>query len=194
MPSSDPTSISLLCRALTREPEAWQRLVLLYSPLVEHWCRQSGICEQDVADVTQDVFAAVAANLANYRSDQPGTSFRAWMRGIARHKLLHHARRRGQPAQGGSEALKRLHEVPAPAAELELSEGPNDVTGLYQRALRQVRLQFEERTWTAFWQVTIESRPTTDVASELGITANAVRLAKSHVLRRLREEMGDLIA
>ena len=53
---------------------------------------------------------------------------------------------------------------------------------------------FEERTWTAFWRVTIDNRSTADVAAELGISANAVRLAKSHVLRRLREEMGELIA
>ena len=53
---------------------------------------------------------------------------------------------------------------------------------------------YETRTWTAFWQATVESRATAEVAAELGITPNAVRLAKSHVLRRLREEMGELIA
>ena len=83
---------------------------------------------------------------------------------------------------------------PRRADEVELSESPSDVTGLYQRALRQVQHQVEERTWTAFWRVTVENRSTAEVAAELGISANAVRLAKSHVLRRLREEMGELIA
>ena len=77
--------------------------------------------------------------------------------------------------------------------EVELSESPDDVSGLYQRALRLVRHQVEDRTWTAFWKATVESR-TAEVAAELGITPNAVRLAESHVLRRLREEMGELIA
>jgi RNA polymerase sigma-70 factor (ECF subfamily) len=45
-----------------------------------------------------------------------------------------------------------------------------------------------------FWRATVESCTTAEVAAELGITPNAVRLAKSHVLRRLREEMGELIA
>jgi DNA-directed RNA polymerase specialized sigma24 family protein len=34
----------------------------------------------------------------------------------------------------------------------------------------------------------------TVVAADMGITANAVRQAKSRVLRRLKEEMGGLIA
>lgn len=194
MSPGDPTSISLLRRAADRDPEAWRRLVVLYSPLIQHWCRQAGIPQHEIADVSQEVFAVLASSLSRFRPDQPGTSFRAWMRGIARHKLQHHVRRRGSPAVGGSEALERLLQVPAPADEVELSESPSDVTALYRRALRLVQDQFQERTWTAFWRVTIENRGTADVAAELGISANAVRLAKSHVLRRLREEMGELIA
>jgi RNA polymerase sigma-70 factor (ECF subfamily) len=190
----DSTTSSLLRRAMAREPEAWERLVRLYSPLVRHWCRQWGVAEHEVADVTQEVFAAVVSSLGQFRPDQPGTTFRGWMRGITRHKLLNHTRDRGEPAVGGTDAQVRLQEVPAPADDVELSEGPADVTELYQRALRLVQHQVEDRTWTAFWRATVESRTTAEVAAELGITPNAVRLAKSHVLCRLREEMGELIA
>ena len=194
MNAGDLTSSSLLRRAAVQDPEAWQRLVALYSPMVHLWCRQGGIPQHEVDDVSQEVYAVVASSLAKFRPDQPGASFRAWMRGIVRHKLQHHVRQWGQPAVGGSEALRQLEQVPAPADEFELSESPKDVTALYQRALRQVQHQFQEQTWTAFWRVTIESRSTAEVAAEMGISANAVRLAKSHVLRRLREEMGELIA
>ncbi len=61
---ADQTSLSSLQRALVHEPDAWERLVGLYTPLVHHWCRQSGIAQQEVADVTQEVFAAVASSLA----------------------------------------------------------------------------------------------------------------------------------
>jgi RNA polymerase sigma-70 factor (ECF subfamily) len=195
---SDPTSTSLLCRAVAREPDAWQRLMALYAPLVHHWCRQWGVAEHEIADVSQEVFAAVASRLGTFQSDRPGTTFRAWMRGIARHKLWHHAHKRAEPAVGGTDLQKRLEQVPAPAdedeSELELSESPADVTGLYRRALSQVKQEYEEKTWTAFWRVTVENRLPADVAAELGMTANAVRQAKSRVLRRLREEMGELIA
>jgi RNA polymerase sigma-70 factor, ECF subfamily len=190
----DATSSSLLRRALAREPDAWERLVGLYSPLVHHWCRQAGIEEHEIADLTQEVFAAIVSNLGQFRADQPGVTFRGWMRGITRHKLQQHARDRGEAAAGGTDAQVRLHQVPAPSNEVELSESPADVSGLYHRALRLVQHQVEDRTWTAFWRATVESRATAEVAAELGISPNAVRLAKSHVLRRLREEMGELIA
>jgi RNA polymerase sigma-70 factor (ECF subfamily) len=192
----DPTSSSLLCRALAREPDAWERLTALYSPLVRHWCRQSGVPDHEIADVSQEVFGVVASRLATFQSDRAGTTFRAWMRGIARHKIWHRARRRSEPAVGGTDVQKRLEQVPAPACErdLDLSESPAEVSALYHRALRQVQQQFEGSTWTAFWRVTVEDRSPADVASELGITANAVRQAKSRVLRRLKEEMGELIA
>ena len=40
--------------------------------------------EHEIPDVSQDVFAAVASSLGTFRSDRAGTTFRAWMRGIAR--------------------------------------------------------------------------------------------------------------
>jgi RNA polymerase sigma-70 factor, ECF subfamily len=194
MSDNDPTSTSLLRRALAREPDAWERIVTIYAPLVRHWCRQAGVSDHDIQDVSQDVFAAVSASLATFRADRAGATFRAWMRGIARHKLLHHFQNRGQPAAGGTDAHMRLQEVPTPPDELELSEAPADVAGMYHRAVSLVRAQFEERTWKAFWRVTVEDRTPAEVAAELGITANAVRQAKSRVLRRLKEEMGELIA
>ena len=64
---------------------------------------------------------------------------------------------------------------------------------LYRRAVEFLRKEFEERTWQAFWQVAVEERPPSDGASELGMSVNAVYLAKSLVLRRLREEFADLL-
>ena len=194
MESHDATSRSLLLRVKSNDQDAWQRLVGLYSPLVEYWCRQGGVQGDDLQDVAQDVFAAVAAGLKTYRQDGPGASFRGWLRGIARHKLRDHFRRGPSRAEGGTEALLRLREVPAEDEAPDLSEGDGEVASLYRRALDQVRGQFEERTWQAFWRVAMDEHSPADVAAELGISPNSVRQAKSRVLRRLKEELGELIA
>ncbi len=188
------TSTSLLHRALAREPDAWGRIVNLYSPLVRHWCRQAGVGDQDIPDVSQDVFAAVSSSLGSFRTDRPGTTFRAWMRGVARHKLQEHMRHRGEPAIGGTTARKRIEQVAARSDGVELSESPDDLASLCQRALGLVRHEFEDRTWRAFWRVTVEGHTTADVAAEMGITPSAIRQAKSRVLRRLKEEMGEVTA
>jgi RNA polymerase sigma-70 factor (ECF subfamily) len=188
------TSTSLLHRAQAREPDAWERVVSLYTPLVRHWCRQSGIPAQDIADISQDIFATVSTKLPTFHADRPGTTFRAWMRGVARLKLLEHIRHRGLPGVGGTSTRNRLEQVAAPPEQLELSEGPGELTHLCQRALKMVRHEFEERTWTAFWRVAVEEQATADVAAEMGISPSAVRQAKSRVLRRLKEEIGELTA
>jgi len=150
MSRDDSTSSSLLRRAIDRQPDAWKNLVKIYTPLVRHWCRQAGISEADVADISQEVFAAIAISLPKFRADHPGTTFRAWMRGIARNKLSDHLATRREAAFGGTEAQHRLQQIPAPASapdgELELSEPPAELSAVYQRALRLIQSEFAEAT------------------------------------------------
>ena len=70
---------------------------------------------------------------------------------------------------------------------------PEQMRGLYQRALELVRAEFEGRTWQMFWRVVVDGLSPTAVASEMEVSDAAVRQAKSRVLRRLREEVGDLV-
>jgi RNA polymerase sigma-70 factor (ECF subfamily) len=56
-----------------------------------------------------------------------------------------------------------------------------------------VRGEFEERTWQAFWLTVIDGRSTAAVAAQTGVTPAAVRQARSRILRRLKEEVGDSI-
>ena len=48
------------------------------------------------------------------------------------------------------------------------------------------------RTWQAFWRTAVEGQAPKNVAAELGVRPDAVRMAKSRVLRRLRDELPDL--
>jgi RNA polymerase sigma-70 factor (ECF subfamily) len=65
------------------------------------------------------------------------------------------------------------------------------VQGLYRRALELVRAEFEPRTWDMFWQTVAEDRDAAAVAEQFGVSEAAVRKAKSRVLRRVKEEVGD---
>ncbi len=186
------TSLSLLQRAKVNDQLAWAKLVALYQPLVLHWCRRGGAQGAEGQDVAQEVFLAASNGLADFERERAG-SFRAWLRGITRHKLLDLYRRRDrQPAaaSGGTEAMQRIYDVPDPSA----AEESQEVGGLYRRALELVRPEFETRTWDAFWRSAVEQHDTGAIAAELKMTAVAVRIAKSRVLSRLREEAGELIA
>jgi RNA polymerase sigma-70 factor (ECF subfamily) len=189
------TSSSLLERVKARDPEAWQRLVKLYGPLVYRCCRRSGLQGSDSADIAQDTFAAVAAGVAGFRWQQPGDSFRVWLWTIAQNKIRDHFRRRKGQAQGegGTAAVERLAQV-AEASLPSTSQGLRLAgSGLERRAIELVRAGVEERTWQAFWRMTVEGQPAAAVAQELGMGVQAVYDAGYRIRRRIRTELAGLI-
>jgi len=189
-----PTSLTLLERVRDKDEEAWRRLLHLYGPLVERWCARGGVRPADIDDVRQDVFQAVAAGLDGFRRDRPGDTFRGWLRVITRNAVLAHHRHnsRRPQAEGGSEALGRLQDLADPLAGSG-GEEESEAGLLYRRAVEQVRGEFEERTWRAFWLTAIEGHAPAEVAASLGVSPTAVRMAKSRVLHRLKEQFGELI-
>lgn len=189
------TSLSLLQRIKNGDNSGWQRVVELYTPLARHWCRRWGVEGADADDVLQEVFRAAAESIATFRREREGDTFRGWLRAITRHRVLAFCRNRDnrQAAAGGSEAQKRLHEIPAPLPDDDDPEEAEQFSALVHRALVQLRGEFETKSWQAFWRTTVDDQPSSAVADELGTTAHAVRMAKSRVLRRLREELGELV-
>jgi RNA polymerase sigma-70 factor (ECF subfamily) len=185
---SGATSLTLLERVKVRDQDAWRQLVQIYGPLVYQWCRRWQLSAEDVADIFQETFQAVAAQVGAFRRDRPGDSFRGWLWSITRHKVLDLFRKQGkQPlAAGGSDAQQRFLELPEPPPEADPSSNGDSVV---HRALEQIRGEFQEQTWQAFWRATVEGHAPKDIAADLGVTPDAVRVAKSRVLRRLRQEM-----
>jgi DNA-directed RNA polymerase specialized sigma24 family protein len=91
---------------------------------------------------------------------------------------------------GESTLYRCLH-----AAELYRGSGPCLVvlSGGAVRALQLERNDFEPRTWEAFWRAAVEGQRPDLIAADLGAMPAAVRKAKSRVLHRLREELGELL-
>jgi RNA polymerase sigma-70 factor (ECF subfamily) len=194
-PTSPSTSTSLLDRVKLRDPDAWGRLVQVYGPLVYGWCRRTGLQGDDAADVAQEVFGVLVSRIADFRRDRPGDTFRGWLRTITRNKVNDHYRRAAHavPGQGGSDANQRLAQVAQVLPETPDAEGDDaDQRALDHRVVELVRAGVEPATWQAFWMVSMQGRPVAHVADELGMTRAAVYKAKYRVIRRLRQEFGDL--
>lgn len=80
--------------------------------------------------------------------------------------------------------------------ESDTGNEPNDESAeatekqpLFRRALELIQRNFEERTWKAFWKVVVDGM----APKELDMKPGTVRVAKSRVLARLRQEFGDLM-
>ncbi len=189
------TSRSLLVRLKDGQPAAWERVTLLYAPLVYHWCRSMRLAEQDMADVFQQVFQAVAAHIQTFQRDRPGDTFRHWLRAITRNKVRDHFRRIARQAQatGGTDAQLYFAQLADPCEADEGDGDETEVRELLRGALEQIRGQVHPQTWQAFWKVVVEGKTPEQVGEELGMRPGTVRVAKSRVLARLRSELGEVV-
>lgn len=181
------TSASLLQR-LQRPDDAasWARFVDLYSPLLCAWAARLGLSEHDAADLVQDVFATLVEKLPAFRYDE-GKSFRAWLKTVLLNRWRQWRKKAARVAVG-ADGLEDL----AATADLDLAEAEYRRL-LARRALALMQADFEPATWKACLGLVVQDRPAADVAAELGLTVNAVYLAKSRVLRRLRQELQGLL-
>ena len=190
------TSSSLIDRVRAFDSEAWSRLSDLYGPIVYHWARRGGLQSSDAADVAQEVFRTVAVRIGSFRRDQPGDSFRGWLWGITRNKLLEFYRSRaGEPAApGGSTAQQRLGQwAESLPADSDAWNGASIRCDVIQRTVTRLQDEFEASTWQSFYRMVVREEPAAEIAGDLEMTAKAVRQAKFRVLRRLREELRDLL-
>ena len=185
------TPVSLLDRIRQQgSSEAWSRFVDLYTPLIYFWARKFGVPASDLSDFVQDVFAILVDELPRfeYKADR---RFRAWLWTVALNKYRERIRRSSsrpklvqENSQFETAALEDHADVVA----------ENEYRGfVVERALQLMKSEFEDSTWRACWESVVNSRPTLEVAAELGVSANSVHIARSRVLRRLRVELAGLL-
>lgn len=193
------TSVSLLQRLRSPEDtqvsEAWRRLVTLYGPLIRYWLRQHAALAPDADDLVQEVLTVLVRRIGDFQHNGRRGAFRVWLRTMTRHCASDfYATRRNRPlATGGSsiqEALGELACVDSPLSQIW--EREHDLW-VARRLIAMLKGEFEERTWRAFEAVALRGRPAAEVAAELGMTPNAIAIAKSRVLRRLHQEAAGLI-
>jgi|SRR5579884_353657 len=186
-----PTSATLLERLRDRaDADAWKRLVDLYSPLLAAWLRRHGLQDADVDDLVQEVLLTVAREAAKFQhSGRPG-AFRHWLRSILANRLREFWReRRQRPAAGGdSDFAGMLDQLQDPDSGLSHLWDQEHDQHIVRRLLAMIEPQFSQSTWQAFRRVVLDGARPDTVAAELGLSVNAVFIAKSRVLGRLREE------
>ena len=174
--------------------DAWEQLVRRYSPLIRYWCHQMDVARDDVPDLQQDIFRAVANGISRFHFNQKGDSFCGWLRTITQNKVRDYFRRKSRRvnAVGGATHQQVLSQIPcrqlttmvsAEQQDERSTQCNPDLTAMIER----VKLEFEPRSWLAFYRTAIDGQQANVIAEELGMTHAAVRKAKSRVLRRLRE-------
>ena len=189
------TSVSLLGR-LAGAPtgDDWRRLDDLYRPLLRAWVARAGVPASDVDDVVHDVLLVVYRKIGGFERRGKG-AFRAWLRTILAHRVRDYLRgQKYRPtATGGSDFLRRLDELESPDSALSQLWDREHDQHVAAALIQRVQGDFTPVTWEAFRRHVMEGEPAVEVAKALDLSLNSVLLAKSRVLKRVRQELAGLV-
>ncbi len=190
------TSATLLQRLNDRSDSvAWRRLVDLYTPLISSWLRRQGVSADDAEDLTQEVLEIVVREVSRFQHNGRVGAFRTWLRTITINCLRQswrsrRARTRTTHPPDLDSALDQLED---PASNLSRRWDREHDEFVLQRLLGLIEPEFRPVTWQAFRRQAIDGASAEAVAAELGLTVNAVLIAKSRVLSHLRRNAEGLV-
>jgi len=189
------TRHSLVLRLRNPDDEAaWAEFVGIYEPLVYGLARRKGLQDADARDLCQEVFRAVAGAIERWDPDPAKGKFRAWLFRIARNLLVNFFADQRRHTRGtGSTSVQDLLEArPADDAQAEADFAAEFKRQAFRWSAHQVKHEFADSTWQAFWKTGVDNHPVGQVARELGLSAGAVYIARSRVLARLRQRVQQL--
>ena len=189
------TSVSLLERLRTSPDEAaWRRLDGIYRPLILQWLRRDPKLGEEADDVAQEVMHVLIRELPGFQRQRNG-SFRRWLRTVTAHRVLAHVRARQHRPVALGVPLEEcpLAQLDDPNSELSRLWDEEHDQHVLRRLLELVEPVFEPTTLAAFRRVVLDEVGAAQAAEELGLSVNAVLLAKSRVLNKLRQEAKGLI-
>ena len=188
-PSRDDvwTQVSLLERLQNRsDDEAWSRFDALYRTAIESFLRGRGLDVHEASDVCQEVMLVVHRHLPAFQHNGRTGAFRAWLKKVTATTLARVRRK----------SHRREHQARLTYIEQQLADDSSDLSQIWNRehdtALVELLIsslanRVNGQWLTIFRRTFVEGVPAERVASELGITKNAVLVAKSKTLKQARE-------
>ncbi len=188
------TSVSLLERLAQAGDEAdWQKLIIIYRPFIEKVVLGYPSLASHADDVAQEVMLVLMRELPVFQRQRTG-SFRSWLRNVTVNQMRIVLRKhRRERTVGGLELEQQIEALADPCSAAAKQWDEEHDRAVLQRVIDVVRPTVNQKTWQAFERYALADEGPAQVAAELEMSLNSVLLAKSRILRRLRNEARGLV-
>ena len=182
------TCASLLLRIRQQDDEAaWREFSEIYVPLIYSYACKRGLQHADAADVVQDVLTNLNNAISGFDYQPSRGRFRSYLYTITRNQITKfRSRNAGKAGSGNSEIHRLLNQAEVPCDD-EARWNEEHRWCLFDWATRKVESEFSDTTWQAFVLTALKSRKPAEVASQLEISVGAVYIARSRVIKRVRD-------
>ena len=190
------TSLTLLgkIRDLS-DQQAWSEFVRRYAPKIFSWCKRFSLQDQDATDVTQQVLLKLVSAMESFEYDPSRGSFRGWLKTVTSNAVRDFCRKRsstneftGQGAEKWLEQMVDESSVDALAEQIEAGYREE----LLAEAESRAQLRVNPKTWEIYCLISKEGYSAGEAAKKLGIKVADTYVAKSRVVKMLREIVTQL--
>jgi len=175
------------------DPSAWQGFCRHFTPAIIDFGRKLGLTPEEAEDAAQETLLAFinARQQGRYQRDKGRLS--SWLFGFAKRIILKTRQKRPREHTIGS----------TPQGDDFWNQVPDDKTLLLTwetqwkrvvlaRCLDRLRKEADPKVFAAFSRYALQEQAVGQVAKELGMSRNAVYIAKCRMLTRLRALERDL--
>jgi RNA polymerase sigma-70 factor (ECF subfamily) len=191
--SQNETRNSLIVRLKSEQNEiAWRDFVGNYEGFLAQIARRHGVPERHVADATQQILIAIVRSIEGWKDDGNAASFRRWLSTVSRNVVIRFMsqERRHPGGVGGSDLVALLQKVEEKPDEFHVQRYQHE---LIVWAAQQVRKEFLETSWQAFWATVIEQQSVDQVAKDLKISTGSIYMSRSRIMARIRKIIATVL-
>lgn len=178
------TRKSLIQDACEGGSDSWRELARMYSPLIRAKLSEARLPHDDVEDLTQEILLKLHRKMSGFNHNGRAGAFRRWLRVVTVNQTRSYLRRRPEIGQVSLDEIEPLADDNSEVSEqFERQHHAYVLAELIER----LRDEFQENTVESFVRATINQEDPRQVCESLGISLQALYIAKSRVLKRLRE-------
>ena len=135
----------------------------------------------------------ISQRIADFEHNGRTGAFRNWLRTTTVNCLRTHARRQRHESPGGSVFLDVVQQLADDESDMSRVWNHEYDRHVVEGLLVRLEPHFQENTLLAFRKTALQEMAAAEVATELGITRNAVIVARSKVFRKLHELAGEFL-
>jgi len=187
------TPLTLMQRLRSPDRESWERLVNIYEPFIHRLLNLTGLNIHDREDLVQDVMLAIVKAVPEFRHSGQRGAFRLWLRTIVKNRLLGFRRRKATEKETTQKLDSTLLNFEDPTSDIGALWEEQHNRYVISRMLQLLEPEFTVTTWLAFKRQSVDGCTAQEASDELGLSVNAVLIAKSRVLRRLRQQAEGIV-
>ena len=169
------------------DSRAWNSFRDHFYPVIYSFAKKMGLSSTNAEDAAQEVMLTFLKTYKNKYSRQKGR-LSSWIFGIAKRVILDYRKKLPKDIfiQKNATATSFWNTIPDESSLRQTWDGEWKKMVL-EKCLLQVRREVDPTTFQAFELYALQQYPIDQVSKQLNMTPNAIYLAKSRILTKVRQ-------